>query len=81
MDLLGIPVGPVGWDVAGSELHTDDPFAISVDHRMEPIVGEHPTLEHPRPERTLDFDVGGVEHDDVTDEPRERPPRAVVPTR
>lgn len=68
VDLLGVPVGPIGWDVIGRVLHSDDPPILGVEDTLELIVAENPASEHPRPEPAFGREVSCIEHDDLTDD-------------
>jgi hypothetical protein len=62
--LLRCPVRPVRRDVVRCVLHPNAWFAVD-DHHVPTIVTVDLAAECPSPERTLGFDVCGIESDDL----------------
>lgn len=62
--LLRCPVGPVRRDVVRCVLHSNAWFAVD-DHHVPTIVAVNLAAEYPSPERTLRFNVCGIESDDL----------------
>ena len=68
VDLLRVPVRPIGRDMVGCELHADHPLVVGIEDAVKRVVGEHLAVEHARPEGAFSREVRRVEHDNVSHE-------------
>ena len=68
VDLLRAPLGPVGRDMVGCELHADHPLPVGVEDAVPGVVGEHLAVEHARREGALSGEVHRVKHDHLSHE-------------
>ena len=59
--LLRCPVGPVGRNVVGRQLHPDSRFAVD-DHHVPVILSIDRPIEHSGPEAALGLEVFCVEY-------------------
>ena len=64
--LLRVSVGPIRWDMVGCKLYTNAPIPVSVEHGVEPFIGEHMPAKHCGPKGALRRKIGCIEHNDLT---------------
>ena len=64
VNLLWVPMGPIGWDVVGRKLDSDAGLTVD-EHHVPPFLCVNGATEESGPEGALGGQVSGVEYNDL----------------